>query len=290
MAKISSDDGPQRRQNRERKRLDHILPQGYLEGFTNPRHAGNLSVYNCRRRIWFDSGTRGVCAERGFYDYSDGTNPPQNADTSFKEFEINFPVLRRELIANRFSGWERHLEFLLTFGQMLRARSRLFREHVIATGQNLKMGRIEKVTVVPSKTRPGEFDTEMKFSPIGRGAERDRALKNKAIMDMCAEIAKGPDWMGRLNWCIRLTRDPTDPVITADDAIIVIGHVPTLPGAFYDHRTRVFFPICWQACLVGSHSKIASPTGSFEAADLTGVRSLYLNSNQRFAYSPVRLT
>jgi hypothetical protein len=180
-------------ERRQRNRLDHILPQGYLEGFTNPRHAGNLSVYDCKRGMWFDSGTRGVSADRGFYDYPEGTNPPQTADTVFRKLESKFPGLRRQLVANGFSGWERHLDFLLTFAQMLRARSRLFREHVIAVGQNTTMGRIDKITPVPSKNRPGELDTEIKFTPIGKGAERDRALRNKSIMDMCAEIAKGPD-------------------------------------------------------------------------------------------------
>ncbi len=281
--------GDNKRPRRERNRLDHILPQGYLEGFTNPRHPGNLSIYNCKRRIWFESGTRGVCAERGFYDFSIGTNPPLTADKAFKELESGFPKLRRELAVNGFAGWEQHLEFLLTFAQMLRARSRLFREHVISSGQNLTMGRVDKVTPVPSKNRPGEFDSEVKFTPIGKGAERDRALKNKSIMDMCAEIAKGPDWMGRLNWCVRLACDSTDPVVTADDAIIATGSIPALSAAFFDQHTRVFFPICWQACLIGSPSKPANLTGLFETAALSDIRSLYMTSPRRFAYSPVRL-
>jgi hypothetical protein len=281
--------GDNKRRKRHRNRLDHILPQGYLEGFTNPRHPGNLSVFDCKRGIWFDSGARGVSAEHGFYDFSEGTNPPKTADHAFAELERNFPRVRRELTVQEFAGWERHLEFLLTFAQMLRARSRLFREHVIASGQNLTMGRIDKVTQVPSKTRPGEFDSQVSFTRIGKGAERDRALKNKSIMDMCAEIAKGPDWMSRLNWRLRLAREPADPVVTADDAIVVIGPIPGLSRAVYDPRTRVFFPICWQACLVGSHLTTANLVGHFEAADLRGLRSLYMSSPQRFAYSPVRL-
>jgi hypothetical protein len=269
--------------------LDHILPQGYLEGFTNPRHAGNLSVYNCKRQVWFDSGTRGVAADRGFYDFPEGTDPPHSADRTFKKLEEGFPELRRQLVADGFSGWERNMDFLLTFAQMLRARSRLFREHVIAAGQNLTMGRIDKVTSVPSKSRPGEFDSEIKYSPIGKGVERDKALRNKSIMDMCAEIAKGPDWMGKLNWSLRTASDPADPVITADDAIIVVGQVPALQMAFYDHRTSVLFPICWQACLVGSHSKFRNLTEAFETENLRNMRSLYMKPEQRFAYSPVRL-
>jgi hypothetical protein len=72
-----------------------------------------------------------VAAIRGFYDYSPGSTPDQTADQAFKEFEDKFPNVRRELVAGNFSGWRSHLEFLLRYAQMLRARSELFRHQVL---------------------------------------------------------------------------------------------------------------------------------------------------------------
>jgi hypothetical protein len=108
-----------------RGRLDHLLPQGYLDGFTDPANPGQLCVYDVRRRRWFESGSARVAAIRGFYDYSPGSAPDETADQAFKTFEERFPNVRRELIAENFTGWKSRLEFLLEYAQMLRARSEL---------------------------------------------------------------------------------------------------------------------------------------------------------------------
>src|SRR5271166_4101966 len=106
-----------------RGRLDHLLPQGYLDGFTNPSKPGRLSVFSIERQQWFESAPRRVAAIKGFYDYSPGSAPDQTADQAFKEIEDRFPNVRRELVASGFSGWQAHLDFLLQYAQMLRARS-----------------------------------------------------------------------------------------------------------------------------------------------------------------------
>ena len=96
----------------QRNRRDHILPRGYLEGFTNPS-TGQLSVFNIEQRSWFEAGTNSVAAARGFYDYSPDGAPDETADEAFKEFEEQFPVLRRELLAGNFSEWTKHADFLV---------------------------------------------------------------------------------------------------------------------------------------------------------------------------------
>jgi hypothetical protein len=88
----------------DRDRLDHILPQGYLDGFSDPRTAGQLSVFDLKREKWFESGTRGVAAQRGFYDYSPKGSPDQTADEAFKKLEGEFPLKRDELVANNFAN------------------------------------------------------------------------------------------------------------------------------------------------------------------------------------------
>jgi hypothetical protein len=76
-----------------RNRKDHILPQGYLDGFTGPD--GFLHVYDISAPKWsFRSKTENVACERAFYDYSKGVNPDQTADQAFQEYEDYFPNLR----------------------------------------------------------------------------------------------------------------------------------------------------------------------------------------------------
>jgi len=92
-----------------RNRLDHILPQGYLEGFTSPEKPGRLWVFNIERGSWFESDPGRVAAERGYYDYSEASEPGATADQAFAEFETNFPPIIRELVASimvpRYAGW-----------------------------------------------------------------------------------------------------------------------------------------------------------------------------------------
>lgn len=49
-------------------RLDHVLPQGYLDGFTNPSSQGQVCVFDRQQHRWFNTGTARVGAIRGFYD------------------------------------------------------------------------------------------------------------------------------------------------------------------------------------------------------------------------------
>lgn len=106
---------------------------------------------------------------------------------------------------------------------------------------------------------------------------------------MRGEIGKRAAIFLNLHWCLRLTADAANPVITGDNAVIVEGKVPTLSAALEDQRTLVFFPGCWQACLIGSPAKFDIETDTFVASDLKILRSRYLQADSRFAYSPRRL-
>jgi hypothetical protein len=134
------------RQAQKRNRLDHILPQGYLEGFNTPSKQGRLWVFDTKRRRWFASSPANVAAERGYYDYSEGSQPAATADHAFGQFEKSFPPLRRELVAANFSGWKTHVDFLVRYAQMLRARSVLFRQEVFKEANESTFLRIEEVS------------------------------------------------------------------------------------------------------------------------------------------------
>lgn len=267
-----------------RNRLDHLLPQSYLEGFIDPPKKKTLSVFSVKERRWFESGTNGVAAIKGFYDYSPESALDQTADEAFGAFEARFPNVRRKLIADGFSGWTAHRTFLLEYAQMLRARSELFREHTIAVARQSQMARIEKVWVEDGKTA-------IKYKPLElTEEEREVLFRNMAITTMRMEIAKGAALFAEFDWCLRWTSDSAHPVTVADDAVVVQGrNIPELEKALKDEETLIFFPICWQACLIGALGKFEKETDEFLLNDLNELKKLYFRSDRRFVYSPVEL-
>jgi hypothetical protein len=267
-----------------RGRLDHLLPQGYLQGFTNPS-TGRLSVFSIERQQWFESAPRQVAAINGFYDYSPGSAPDQTADQSFKEFEDGFPKVRRELVAKEFSGWQSHLDFLLRYAQMLRARSELFREQTVANARQQRMLRVKEVLNDPASGKTGFKCQELTETT----EEREKLYRNMAITTMRVEIAKGAAFFSQLHWCLRKATAVTHPVIAGDDTVVVEGKTPTLEEALTDARTLVFFPVCRHACLIGSPAKFDVETEAFHPSDLKRLQRLYLKGECRFAYSPMRL-
>lgn len=280
------------RETTKGNRLDHVLPQGYLDGFTGPPDKGQVCVFDCQQQRWFDTGAAGVGAIKGFYDYPQGSDPDRTADQAFAELEAKFPVVRRELVASGFSGWVKQLDFLLAFAQMLRARSELFREQHLAYSKRSIILKVEEVLQTEaSETKPGTFDTTLKVEPYVREneTERETLLRNKTITDMRTEIANGAAWLAELWWCLRLTGNLNDPVITADNPVVVEGRAATLQEALGDPKTLVFFPICWQACLIGNPAKFDKETDPFHPCDLRRLRALYLISARRFVFSPARL-
>ncbi len=270
-------------------RLDHVLPQGYLDGFTSPSNQGQLCVFDRQQQRWFNTGTPGVAAIRGFYDYSPGSEPDQTADQAFAELEAQFPPVRRELVENNFSNWRAHLDFLLHFAQMLRTRSERFRQQDVAhTRKQTMFEVVEVLERKPSERQPGRFDETLRvrpFRPVDQ-KEYETLLRNKAITDMRTEMAKGAAWLSELHWCLRFAVSPIDPVITADHPVVVDGRSPTLKEALPDPNALVFFPVCWQACLIGSMAKFDKETDAFHPSDLRSLRGICLKLANRFVFSP----
>lgn len=270
---------------KKRNRVDHYVPQGYLEGFTHPSGQGQLSVFDRHENRWFESGTAGVGAIKGFYDYTEGLEPDQTADEAFKKLETLFPLVRRELVASNFADWRKSLEVLLGFAQMLRARSLLFRDQSLTQSQNLTFLKIKEILPPePSKAELGKLVTPVRYSPH---APSEAELRNKAITDMRGEIAKGAAWMSKMDWCLRITRNADDPFVTCDTPLVMEGRVPP-HHALGDWGTLIFSPLCWQACLVGSPAKFDVETDFSAPNDMKKFRALYLKSAVRFVFSPAR--
>lgn len=270
----------------KRDRLDHILPKGYLDGFTDPFKRGQLSVFDRHKQQWFETGPAAVGARRGHYDYSLEAEADETADQAFAELEGSFPNVRKELVSSNFVGWEGQLDFLLRFAQMLRARSQLFRDQILALAKEQSIFRVEEVLQRHNQVDQDPFTTRLR---VAQHVPAEVLLRNKTITDMRTEIAKGPARLAELHWCLRLTLDSGDPMITTDPAVISDGRSATLEEAFSDRETLIFFPLSWQACLIGSPSRFETGTDSFHPLDLKKLRALYLKSATHFVYSPRRL-
>ena len=267
----------------QRDRRDHHLPKGYLNGFVHPSN-GKLSVYDAECKRWSEKHPSQVGWVRGFYDYCPGSIPDQTADQAFTSFENKFPNLRKELIDSKFSGWAKHLEFLLEYAQMLRARTKLFRKQEVASAQQRPLVRVKDVCNDPRTgliVRVEEL-TESK-------EQRETIWNNMAITTMRSEIQKGGAFFATLHWCLRFT-DPANPVITSDTPIIVREHspIPTLQAAFERERFQIFFPVCRHACLIGRPAKWDVETEIFDPLDLKDLQSSYFRGDSRFVYSPKR--
>ena len=268
-----------------RGRLDHRLPQSFLDGFLG-QDATQLWIYDRERKRWFEAISGQVAAERGFYDYSLGSVPDQTADDAFQELESKFPTVRTELILTNSSGWETHREFLFTYAQMLRARTELFRQQVLEEARTQPMLRIAEV--LPPDPVTGH--TRLRYEELTETDEdREVLYRNRSITTMRAEIAQGAAHFRKLHWCLRLAPDPADPVITSDCPVIAQGRA-SAETMFDDPNTLVFFPLCRQACLVGSPARFQRETDTFHSTDLQLMRSLFLEADCRFAYAPVRLS
>jgi hypothetical protein len=269
-----------------RNRKDHILPQGYLEGFTGAN--GLLQVFHIKERRSFPANTANVAAIRGFYDYSEDANPDQTVDQAFREFEDKFPDLRRELVASGFADWRTHLGFLLRYINMFRVRSELFREHVLqALDETPPMVVDQVLKTEPHPTDPGMIRQQVSVKPMEQtGEQRKTVYNNLTISKMRADLREVPKFFFEFNWCLRYTKDPNKPVITADDAIR-LELANDSPGALQNFQTCLYFPLCWQACLIGSPRPLVPKTKSFSPYRLAELRGKYLESRCRFAYSPV---
>jgi hypothetical protein len=266
-----------------RNRKDHILPQGYLDGFTGPD--GFLHVYDISAQKWsFRSKTENVACERAFYDYSKDVNPDQTADQAFQEYEDYFPNLRREMVATNFSRWKRHLPFLFRYINQLRVRSRLFRQHVLQSFEQTPPMVVGEVVIHSETGRTG-----LKLKPMAQtGKELETAHNNLSISKMRADLLNVPPFFYDFDWCLRTTADINRPVIIADEPIRL--EIGSQERPYQHFETRIWFPLCWQACLIGSPKPQLPNTKAFSQDRLSELRQNYLRTNCMFAYSPVVLT
>lgn len=265
-------------------RKDHYIPQGYLRGFIDPSridHPRPLWCFDIAKSRWFAKSPKQAGHRGGFYDYVHAGAMLENesADSAFLRLENDYPRIREELVSTGFKNWTDHLKFLLTFMQMMRARSTLFREQKTMEGKSLLAYEIEEVY----HDRNAVKVKSMTPQPVSAAF-----IKNRAITQMRQEIKKGAAWLQDFHWALRYCESVTVPFVISELPFTIEGSTTELEEAIRRPDTLLIFPICWQACLFGSLRRFDVETDKFGVEDMRSTRRKYRAWAKSFILSPVQ--
>lgn len=264
-------------------RRDHYIPQGYLRGFIDPRRLSEqqpLWHFDIPNAIWSERSPREVGYRFGFYDFAKSVLSVESVETSIRQLENTFPLVRQDLIVKKFQNWKNYQDFLLQYMQMMRARSLLFFEEQHATGKNLRAFTIEEIADDGRSIKLGFMTPELLS---------EESIKNRAIAEMLTEIKKGAAWLNEFNWALRYCETAACPFVIRETPIIFHGPQATTEQAFRDPESLLFFPLCWQACRIGSRQRFHVDTDMFANADLARIQRMYRGSGKLFLLSPQKL-
>jgi hypothetical protein len=272
--------------HRIRGRKDHYLPQGYLRGFIDPAQAKEnkpLWWFQVPYRKWTQCSTAEVGFIRGFYDYSRQVDPSiETADQAFAELERNFTLILNELLACQFSNWLDRREFLLRYMQMIRVRSPLYFEQKRTVAKTTQAFVIEGIS---------EDRKKLKVRPTQLP---DPFIKNRSLTEMKEEMQKGADWLYNFDWALRYCDSPQDSFLTSDGPFVVTGPLEGQDQqvsweALRHPDTLFYFPLCWQACIVGSPRLFEVKTDKAHPRFLQSVRNMYREKAKEYLISAIRL-
>ena len=106
---------------------------------------------------------------------------------------------------------------------------------------------------------------------------------------MREEIQKGEAWLWDFNWALRYCDSVAEPFVTSEAPFIAEGPTTEIAQALQRPETLLYFPLCWQACLVGSRQRFDLGTGKFGLEDMRTFRRKYRHFAQVFLLSPTKL-
>jgi hypothetical protein len=251
--------------NRRRNRKDHILPASYLDGFAHPKPpepTKPLWVFNLSLLKWERKSSTQIAHERGFYDYAPGSTPDASADDAFRRLENDFPKARAAIRRDGYSTWPQHRDVLVSYGAMLAARSRLFREQSSAD-------------ILPT---------------LEDHPDKEVLAKNYAITNMRSEIPRRAEEWKSYHWVLSYTTKPDHPVITCDQPIGMNGNGADQTQAYKQKDFWLLFPVAWDMCLVGSTTPISGDqTRVFPAEYLAELHRYIRAQASLLIVSPVQL-
>jgi hypothetical protein len=266
-----------------RDRKDHYVPQGYLRGFIDPERAKNDRPLWCLRKgrnQWERKSPKQICHVIGMYDFSNDAIEAEHADVTFKSMEDAFPSVRDGLQKGNFAGWCGHLDLLCRYMQMIRVRSPQF---FVEQGQEVADSFLGRVAAVDETGRKITYETSPRLT--------EDEVHDFTLTKMREEFRKGASWMTDFNWQIRTTFDPYNPVVASEAPLFVKGEVPLEHRAMtmdvLTHKAAViYFPVCWQACLVGRVEPFGSDLEPFELVELLQLRHMIAEMGPETVISP----
>jgi Protein of unknown function (DUF4238) len=266
-----------------RDRKDHYVPQGYLRGFIDPAREQNDRPLWCldkRRNEWVRKAPAQICHVQGMYDFSNDAIEAEHADVTFKSLEDGLPAIRETFIGQSFEGWLQHIDFLLPYMQMIRVRSPQF---FVEQGQAVADSYIGTITSIDETRTKVTYDNSKPLT--------EDQVHNMTLVKMREEFAKGPSWMADMHWQIRATFDPHNPVVTSEQPLFVKGEKPqTEPtitmDLITDSQSEVYFPLCWQACIVGRSKPFDEEVVPFEQDNLLLLRHMIAEMAPEYVIAP----
>jgi hypothetical protein len=266
-----------------RNRKDHYIPRSFLRGFIDPSRWGlekPLWYLDIPNIVWCERSPGEVGYRYGFYDYATAEIGLETADQAFAELEGRFPRIRRSLIEKNFENWKEHLDFLLRYAQMMRARSLLFFEDKQAEWSRARGWIVQEVLPDGKSVRVKSMTPEPLPAPF---------IRNRTIVEMREEVKKGAAWLKDFNWCLRYSDSPSRPFVISEIPFVCRGRSSDLKEALQDPETLLFFPLCWQACLIGSRQIFDKHIDRFGNEDMHTIQKMYRESATLFLLSPTKL-
>lgn len=243
-----------------RDRKDHWVPQGYLRGFIHPgrlKHPRPLWVLDIDRGTWSEKSTSQIAWGRGFYDYSEGSQPDATADKAFSPLESRFPVVRDRIRTAGYEAWIDHRDHLVSFAAMLAARSPMFRNQTVSQ-------------VSPSL--PASL------------------ARNYSITTMRTELQHRPTKWLEYHWVLGYTTNPDQPFVVGDQPVGMWGNEANQAKANELQDFWLWCPLSWDMCLIGSSRPLnAESTSELSPERLSEVQKLTRAQSAIFLASPVVL-
>jgi hypothetical protein len=272
-------------------RKDHWLPQCYMQGFIGPSRKEEprpLFCFEKETQKWRPVSTREIGQGEGFYDYAEGTDydAVTHPDSVFGRLEKQWRSKRELMERDKFASWAKHKDFLIEFMHMLRARSPMAMEQQRAYALSRRGAKI--TSIVPHPTNPNL--TGVVLDSMTPYQMPEPVVRNMTIAEMLADVQSNVLWPKKMDWCLLYTDDETNPYCATDQAIIVQGTLvaqSVTPEVLAHPDTLVFFPLCWQAGLFGSPSKINVSYDRAHPQQPLSIRNEQKKRCDRFVISPV---
>jgi hypothetical protein len=214
------------------------------------------------------------------YDFSNDAIDAEHADVTFKSMEDGFPAIRNRMREVDFSNWRGELRFLLSYMEMIRVRSPLYFEE---QGQATADSFLGRVVSVDEDARKIVYENS---HPLTEDEVHDHTLTK-----MREEFRRGSPWMQDFHWQIRTTFDSRNPVTTSESPLFVKidrpgFHGPMTDEVLRDAATEVYFPLCWEACLVGRLYPFEADVRSFAQTELNQLRHMMAEMAPEFVVAP----